>query len=210
MSIIYVYMCIHKSQPDLFIVADTNCSELGNEVFLMTNIGIRNAVPPDFDKLPFVEVAAAQAFKAIGLQAVAHMPPTPPEDYHQLPASAFVLVAETDEQIIGFCVVTELCGEAHLKEISVAHDFAGKGVGKRLLLQALTQAQTRDYTAMTLTTFKDVPFNAPFYKNLGFAEFQPDNRWPQLQTILAQEAQSLLGQYERIAMMKPLNPQPDL
>lgn len=177
--------------------------------FLMTNIVIRSAAPSDFDRLPIVEVAAAQAFKAAGLPEIAHMPPAPPEYYHQLPTSAFVLVAETRKQVIGFCLVTELCGQAHLKEISVASEFAGKGVGKQLLQQALTAAQIRDFTMMTLTTFKDVPFNAPFYKSLGFVEFQPDTSWAHLKTLLENEKKSMLGHYGRVAMMKTIKTQPE-
>ncbi len=176
----------------------------------MTNIVIRNAATGDFDSLPIVEVAAAQAFRTAGLPDVADMPPTPAEYYRQLPASAFVLVAAERAQVVGFCLITELSGQAHLKEISVAHEVAGNGIGKQLLQRAVTEAQTRGYTAMTLTTFKDVPFNAPFYKNFGFVEFQPGNDWAELQTVLAEEMKSLLGHYDRVAMMKKIKTQPDL
>ncbi len=57
---------------------------------------------------------------------------------------------------------------------------------------------------MTLTTFADLPFNAPFYQRFGFKEFVPDKNWPELKALHAAEKHNELGRYKRIGMIKIL------
>ena len=45
-----------------------------------------------------------------------------------------------------------------------------RGVGSALLEAACTWARAAGYPAITLITFADVPWNAPFYAARGFAE----------------------------------------
>jgi GNAT superfamily N-acetyltransferase len=61
-------------------------------------------------------------------------------------------------------------GTAYLAALAVLPSDMRTGVGSRLLERACEWARGQGYPAMTLTTFRDVPWNAPFYAKRGFAE----------------------------------------
>ena len=91
-------------------------------------VTIRHADKTDYAVLPSVEADAAQAFKEHGLAAIAEIEPAPAEFYARLPENAAVFVAEEkkhDRAIVGFAVMTELDGQAYLKEISVRRAASG-------------------------------------------------------------------------------------
>ena len=164
------------------------------------SVTIRHATAEDYPALPAVEDAAAMAFRAFGYDLVAEMEPTPASAYLELPDPHWVLVAETEAEIVGFCILLELDGEAHLKEFGVDHAWAGQGIGTAILEEAFRVVGA--YRWITLTTFADLPFNAPYYQRLGFEVFTPDDTQPTLQAICAAERTGVLGQFNRVAMRK--------
>jgi GNAT superfamily N-acetyltransferase len=72
------------------------------------------------------------------------------------PAFAFVMIGEAD-------------GNAYLAELGVVPARMRQGIGTRLVEAACEWAVANEYPAVTLTTYRDVPWNAPFYERLGFA-----------------------------------------
>ena len=54
-------------------------------------------------------------------------------------------------------------------EIAVHQAWQGRGIGRMMLEQVIETARQAAYPAVTLTTFRDVPWNAPFYTRLGFS-----------------------------------------
>ncbi|WAP52945.1 GNAT family N-acetyltransferase [Arthrobacter sp. ATA002] len=92
----------------------------------------------------------------------------PPSSAAELAAALHVLVAGTPP--VGFARIEEVDGQAHLEQLSVHPDAAGKGVGRALMEAVLAWARTQGYTSVTLSTFAAVPLNAPFYRSCGFAE----------------------------------------
>ncbi|CFW92670.1 acetyltransferase [Bordetella pertussis] len=58
--------------------------------------------------------------------------------------------------------------------------------------------------AITLTTFRDLPWNQPFYARLGFATLQADGLNVRLQAILAREASLGLPAARRCAMRREI------
>ena len=56
--------------------------------------------------------------------------------------------------------------ELHIHEMSVASMFQGRILGRTLIQTAVEWAATKHLAALTLTTFLDVPWNAPFYSRL--------------------------------------------
>lgn len=104
---------------------------------------------------------------------------------------------------MGFARVDEVGGQAHLEQLSVHPDSAGRGIGRSLLAAALDRARSAGYDAMTLCTFADVPFNAPFYASCGFEEIARPG--PALAALRTREAQlGLDGLGRRVAMQRRL------
>ncbi|WP_456285402.1 GNAT family N-acetyltransferase [Microbacterium sp. JZ70] len=102
-----------------------------------------------------------------------------PERWDPAPAGAdraaqpgFLLVAEGDA-LVGFAHVLEVDGAAHLEQLSVVPAFGRQGIGRRLVDAVKDEARRRGHASMTLRTFAEVPWNAPFYARCGFIEEQP-------------------------------------
>ncbi len=170
----------------------------------MTKINIRNATPDDFVNLPALEEDAAQAFVEFGYQDVLNMQALPVSFYKNLSSDSIILIADKNHEAVGFCVIIKIDNQAYLKEVSVAYKHSGQGFGRSLLDHAFQEAKERGYTFVTLTTFSDLPFNAPFYESLGFKKFAFDQRWPELKSLHEEEKCNALASYKRIAMIKNL------
>lgn len=69
---------------------------------------------------------------------------------------------------MGFAIFALHEDEAHLEEIDVVPEHAGNDLGRRLIRAVIAQTREAGLARLTLTTFRDVPFNAPFYARLGF------------------------------------------
>lgn len=80
-------------------------------------------------------------------------------------------MAEADGTVVGMARSSDLGnGVLALDQVSVHPDHAGSGVGRRLLEATAAHARSLGYNSITGTTFKDVPFNAPFYTRLNGCE----------------------------------------
>ena len=58
---------------------------------------------------------------------------------------------------------------AHRLALAWGDVAAASGIGRMLLERVIESARQMGYPAVTLTTFREVPWNAPFYTRLGFA-----------------------------------------
>ncbi|MEQ4517917.1 GNAT family N-acetyltransferase [Pseudarthrobacter sp. B907] len=122
---------------------------------------IRLATPADLAVLPALEAAADRLLE--GVLGSRPLPaPEPP------PAVGPVLILVAGNPPVGFARIDEVDGQAHLEQVSVHPDAAGRGIGRSLVQAALDAARRRGYESMTLCTFEDVAFNAPFYRSCGF------------------------------------------
>ena len=52
-------------------------------------------------------------------------------------------------------------------------EHAGRGIGRALLRAGCDWAAARGYPELTLATYRDVPWNGPFYASEGFVEVGP-------------------------------------
>ena len=95
---------------------------------------IRAATPEDLAGLPALEATADRL-----LEAVLGCRPFPAPEQARLDAFLFLLVAGSPP--VGFARVDEVGGQAHLEQLSVHPDFAGRGIGRSLVQAALAEAQ---------------------------------------------------------------------
>jgi GNAT superfamily N-acetyltransferase len=91
------------------------------------------------------------------------------EESREAQAAGRLFVALAGDTPVGFAQV-ELLGleAARLKEIDVHPDHGRRGLGKRLVAAVCEWAVYSGYPKVTLTTFRDVPWDMPFYARLGF------------------------------------------
>lgn len=83
----------------------------------------------------------------------------------------FLLVAaDDDDVVVGFAHVLDLGGHFHLEQIAVHPDAGRRGHGAALLAELALEVARRDGDEVTLMTYADIPWNAPFYARHGWVE----------------------------------------
>lgn len=167
-------------------------------------IEIRPAALSEFALLPAIEADADAAFGdlPVPLPYGDFPPPGTADDY----AEAFhIMVAGRPP--VGFVQLEIVDGQAHLEQLAVNPAFARQGIGRALVTAAKAWAHEAGFTVMTLTTFAQVPFNAPFYASCGFVEM-PQGEWgPELAHIRAAQVEmGMDGFGPRVAMAVSLPP----
>lgn len=164
------------------------------------NIVIRRGQVKDLHWLPDIELEADTLFPP------GRLPPEvgtlTDDELSQACEEGHLFVAMAPEQPIGF-VCGRYHGERlHLNQVSVLPAFCRRGIGRTLVQTFVEHAQTLGVEAVTLNTFRDIRWNAPFYETLGFREARPEELHPlQVACVQASEA---LGMTQRVPMILPL------
>lgn len=111
-------------------------------------------------------------------------------------------MGDRDGVAVGFALALPKDESAHLLEVAVAPRQQGRGYGTRLIAAVEAWAQESGFTEMTLTTFRDVQWNAPFFRNLGYELIEIGSDRPELAEVIADERRSGFHGAPRIAMRK--------
>ena len=169
------------------------------------NYTIRLAHRDELLLLNEIERAAASLFRDVGFEFAAEIGPLSLELLQSLQSKGQVWVAVApDGPPVGFIVVQIIDGMPHLEEISVQPAHGRQGLGTRLIQAVCHWARERGYLALTLSTFRDVPWNAPFYERLGFRVLEEEELGPGLLAVREHEAQDGLAVRERVCMRREL------
>lgn len=107
--------------------------------------------------------------------------------------------------LVGFISAEAFGPDLHIWEISVHADGQGQGFGRRLIETVKDYAQESGFTSLTLTTFRDVGWNAPYYKRLGFETVSTNCLNVRLRFVLENEIASGLPDERRCAMRLTLD-----
>jgi len=169
-------------------------------------VAIRPAREDDLDLLPTIEAMAAARFREVGLDWIAERPPEEPAVYEPfLRKGGLVVAAAPDDTAVGFIAIGTVDDEGYIDEINVLPGFGRQGVGNGLIAAAEAIAAGRGQARVRLTTFRDVPWNAPWYRRRGFREIEPSGVGEALQKIWRRQA-DLRGLAPRLLMEKRLPP----
>ncbi len=164
---------------------------------------IRPARLDDGSALREIERLAGERFREVGLPEVADDEPASVETLADYAGGgrSWVAVDDTDTPI-GYVLVDIVDECAHVEQISVLPLHQGVGTGRALLECVRAWAAERGLTAMTLTTFADVPWNAPLYRHLGFRVLNEDELGPQLREVRDSETAHGLDPAKRVCMRR--------
>lgn len=133
---------------------------------------IELGVPAQAGRLREIERAAGARFRDIGMQAIADSEPTAAFILGDRANHGRLLVARHDVGgIVGFLIWSPKDGLAHIEEISVDPAHAGHRLAARMIDRMCADVRA-DFARVSLATFRDVPWNAPYYAKLGFVEMQ--------------------------------------
>jgi GNAT superfamily N-acetyltransferase len=149
---------------------------------------LRRARSGELPALPDIEHLAAQQFLHSPYPYVAGMPAQSLEQLHEYQRSGGVWVAVAREgTVAAFVVCKEVDSALYIAEAGVHPAHARQGLGSALLKLVGQWAREQGYPALLLTTFRDVPWNAPYYQRLGFHILRDEEVKPGLRAIRAQE-----------------------
>lgn len=130
---------------------------------------IRHGRADDLALLPAIEMKAGALFADAGLGDVVDHEPGDVEYIETFMRAGAVHVAvDAGDKPVGFALTGLLDGVAHLYELAVDPAYGRQGLGRRLVVAAFGYAQSKGCRAVTLSTFRDLNWNGPFYASLGF------------------------------------------
>lgn len=169
---------------------------------------IRPATESDLSRLVEIEVEAGQLFHTVGMSLVATDVPQI-ADLRKAVAADRIWTTTVGDRLAGYISSEVVDGNAHITQVSVAPDYSRRGLGKAMIDFVEAWGRTAGCPATTLTTFRDVPWNGPYYLRLGYQVLQESQIGPELARIIEDEA-SLPGidPALRCAMIKPDEPPP--
>jgi predicted N-acetyltransferase YhbS len=155
------------------------------------NYTIRQARVEELPLLQEIERASGELFAEIGLNRVAEDEPLPLDFLRDQQRLGLVWVAaDASDRPVGSAATRELDGALHIEEIAVHPAHGRRGLGKRLIETLCDWARGQGYPAITLSTFRDVPWNAPYYARIGFRVLEESETSEGLSALLNQEEQA--------------------
>jgi len=171
----------------------------------MSAVQVRVAVAGDVEAMQRIEVRAGARFREVGMDDVADDPPPPADLLHgHVDAGLAWTAVDGDGTAVGYLVAEVVDDALHVEQVSVDPAAQGQGVGRALLDAAASEAARQGLAALTLTTFRDVPWNAPLYAHLDFRELGPDEIGPGLAAVRDREAEHGLDPSARVCMRRDL------
>jgi GNAT superfamily N-acetyltransferase len=132
---------------------------------------VRHARAADLKQLAAIEEAGGPLFEeAFGDLTGDPLLAPAPRGGDRADTPGFLLVVGPVGAPVGFAHVEVVEGCAHLAQLSVHPDVMRRGLGSALARAAMREAWELGYDRLSLTTYRDLPWNGPFYAGLGFVE----------------------------------------
>ena len=148
---------------------------------------IRRAVADDIDTMLTIGQRADRLFADHGFPQIAALPPMPKCVFQDFVLGNDAWLATCDAAPAGFAIAGQAAGNYWLKEIAVDPALGRQGIGTALLSVVLDHARAEGRGTVFLSTFRDVPFNRPFYERCGFTEIEPESAAPGLREQFLRE-----------------------
>ncbi len=167
---------------------------------------VRLASPEEVDRIREIEDEAGALFSGLGLIDETLDGSFPVEYLQRLVGMGQVWVACVDETLpVGMAIASVQEGAVYVEEMDVLPAHGRRGLGGRLLGSVCEWARSQGYAAVTLSTFRDVPWNGPFYRKHGFVDL-PQVAWTTgMVAIREKEARHGLQVAARVFMRRELS-----
>lgn len=172
---------------------------------MTTGHTVRLAAPQDIRSLPPIERAASEMYKELRAElelrfgALDSVTPIPELEQAQRAGTLWV-AADPADAPVGFALVRLVDGAAYLAEMDVHPAHGRGGVGSALLARVCDWAREAGIPAVTLSSFRDVPWNGPFYARRGFRVLDAGELSPGLAEVARLEREKGLRMDRRVVM----------
>ena len=114
------------------------------------------------------------------------------------------VITDGADRPVAYLLIDMVDGNAYVEQVSVHPEHARRGLGRTLLDTAAAWAEQHGLSALTLSTYSNVPWNAPYYERLGFqimTEDQISDGFRRLREL--EQARGLAG-WPRVIMRRPV------
>lgn len=167
------------------------------------------AVVGELDRLVEIDDAACLLYARVGIRL--EFPRSHPFIRAELrrwqlaleSGAVWVVVDETN-RAQGFAVLGKVNGAGYLDQLSVHPSFMRRGLGGRLIEQAVSVAADTS-REIWLTTYSHLPWNRAYYERWGFRSAEQSKAPPALQQLLAEQRRYLPMPWQRVAMVRKLD-----
>ena len=148
-----------------------------------------------------IELAAATMFSEADLPQSIRYRVIEPKQLREAQKDKRIWVALTGTGVpVGFALVTLVDDGAHLDELDVLPNYGQRGIGTDLVKAVVGWARDSGFSALTLITFKHLPWKAPVYEKLGFVRLQSTELATGLASLIEEEGKAGIDVSKRIGM----------
>lgn len=166
---------------------------------------IRLALWDEIPRLREIEDEAGTIFSGLGLIDEALDVSLSQDDLARLVGMGQVWVGCLEHGLpVGMVIASVREGAVYVEEMDVLPGHGRRGLGARLLASVCAWAHAQGHAAVTLSTFRDVPWNGPFYRKHGFRDLQLAEWTPGMRAIREKEARHGLCVEARVFMRREL------
>ncbi|MFD5556958.1 GNAT family N-acetyltransferase [Streptomyces sp. NPDC127068] len=171
---------------------------------------VRPVRTEELPRLQEVERAAGRAFADIGMPEIAEDEPPPLAELTRFAAlgTCWVAVSRETGTVVAYLLAEPVDDALHIEQVSVHPEAARRGVGRMLLEHAAARADAVGARALTLTTFTEVPWNAPYYVRIGFRVLDENELTPGLREVREREAAHGLDRWPRAVLRRSVGAGP--
>ncbi|APA87332.1 GNAT family N-acetyltransferase [Paraburkholderia sprentiae WSM5005] len=137
------------------------------------DITFRFAAPRDAETIRAIELEAALRFISVGMAGIADAPPMAHEiAQRKIEAREIIVALDQHCTCVGFVMFEPQPARIYIQELDVLSSHAGRRIGAALIEEVARIARMRQLPQLVLSTYREVPWNAPYYRRLGFRDLE--------------------------------------
>ncbi|MBT2789885.1 GNAT family N-acetyltransferase [Paraburkholderia strydomiana] len=137
----------------------------------LADVTFRLAAPGDAETVRTIEFEASLRFVSVGMSGIADAPPMSLAFVERKIAAQELIVAVNAEgTCAGFVMFEPQPARIYIQELDVLTSHAGRRIGAALIEQVAQLARSWQIMQLVLSTYREVPWNAPYYRRLGFRD----------------------------------------
>ena len=174
--------------------------EWATEKALAPGYGIGRPEPAEFPDLARIEREAGELFLPEDLPPALLEKGLPRSFFEEILSAGRLWVVRSGSVPVGFAAAILLDGSAHLQELNVLPAHGRRGLGRALVYQVARWAVSEGFASLSLTTFRHVAWNAPFYARLGFVPIAYEDQGLEMRGTLAEEGEEGFDPAKRLGM----------
>jgi GNAT superfamily N-acetyltransferase len=137
------------------------------------SVTFRFAASHEAHAIRAIEFEASQRFVEVGMAGIADAPPTALALVERkIGAGEIIVAVNADQTCVGFVMFEAQPARIYVQELDVLPSYAGRRIGAALIEQVAQLARSRQLIQLVLSTYREVPWNAPYYRRLGFRDIE--------------------------------------